>query len=152
MAQLDQLIADLKKHQTRVDTSIDRSTLLLAAVEFSNLSPRITDLSTSISYLVIYGNLQAVYDKTVSVKQDLQASIQQTEQDPLLLAQKNRGLDEVQRNLDQVNLTLVKIRAELNPQNPEAASLNSTTIFGDFSTVYGGLSRSESYLQELVKN
>lgn len=151
LANLDALVADLKTHQQQVSAATDRPSLLDVATKFSFLSPRILYLSDQISDLVTYGNLQTVFDKMSIIKHDFQTQFPQFITDPLLLAQKQRGLDEVQRNLDQINQPLVKIRTILNPANPNQ-NLNSANLSTDFSTIFGGLSRSESYLQELVKN
>ncbi len=151
LKQLDTLTTDLKIHRAAVAASSDRTGLLAVATEFATLSPRISDLSQKISMLVTYGRLQTVDDKATTIKQELKNMIDQTETDPLKLAEKKRGLDEIQRNLDQVNTLLVNIRTTLNPKL-NSNSANSRSISDDFSNIFGGLSRSISYLQELVKN
>lgn len=151
LQQIDTLTNDLKTHRKSIEVSSDRTTLLSTATQFTPLAQRVTTLSKRISFLVGYGNLQTVDDKTVTIKQELQQQIEQSETDPLALASKRRGLDEVQRNLDQVKTPLVKVRTALDPKNKNQDAL-SYDVTAAFSTIYGGLSRSLSYLQELVKN
>ncbi len=148
---LDTLSTDLKVHRAAVAAASDRTGLLAVATEFDGLGDRVNSLSTSISYLVAYGRLQTVSDKTSTIKQELLQQIEQAETDPLKLAEKKRGLEEVQRNLDQVNSPLLKIRTALNPKTATNSQINSNTMANDFSDIYSGLSRSLSYLQELVK-
>ncbi len=152
LLQLDQLVSDLKLHQLAIANASDRTSLLGVATQFLIFNKRITAFSNQVSLLVSYGNLQSVDDKMLTVKQDLQTQIQQVVTDPLLLAQKQRGLDEVQRNLDQINPTLQTDRAKLDPANAINQNIQASFFAADFSTIYGGLSRSLSYLQELVKN
>ncbi len=152
LQQIDILSDDLKTHRKNVEQASDRNSLLGVAVQFASLAPRIDATSTRVSYLVAYGNLQTVDDKTSTIKQELQQQIEQTETDPLKLAAKKRGFDEVQRNIDDVNPALLSVRAALNPTSKNQQDLANANLPGKFASIYGALSRSLSYLQELVKS
>jgi len=152
LQQIDTLSSDLKDYRKTVDVSQDRTALLNTAIQFLTLNSRTTALSRRIYLLVGYGNLQTVDDKTFAIKQELQTQVEQTETDPLVLAQKKRGLDEIQRNLDQINPPLTKVRFALDPVNKNNSSVTGIDFNQNFTAIYGGLSRSLSYLQEIVKN
>jgi len=149
---LDSLSTELKIHRAAATAASDRTGLLAVTTEFAGLDPRISTLSNKLSYLVAYGRLQTVGDKTSTIKKELQEVVEQTETAPLKLAERKRGLDEVQRNLNQVDQLLVKMRSQLNPVLNKDNNISSTNISADLSIIYGGLSRSITYLQELVKN
>ncbi|CAN5281171.1 hypothetical protein BH10PAT2_BH10PAT2_4300 [soil metagenome] len=151
LQQIDTLAVDLRLHRKTIEVASDRNSLLSTATQFVPIAQRVNTLSRRVSYVVGYGNLQTVDDKMLTIKKELQEDVEKSETNPLVLAEKKRGLDEVQRNLNDINPPLIKIRAALSP-SARQSDLGNLDINKQFSTIYGGLSRSLSYLQELVKN
>lgn len=151
LQQIDIMIDDLKTHRKNVESSSDRTLLLTTAGQFVTLGNRIKTLSNRIASLIGYGRLQTVDDKMIAIKQELQQQTEQEEKDPLLLAQKKRGLEEVQRNLDEVNTTILKVRNTLSLSKSNQ-NISTSAVSKDLSTIFAGLSRSISYLEELVKS
>lgn len=151
IGQLSSFIDGLKLHRAQVASAADRQGVYAMAVAFVPIGKQATTLSERIGLQIGYGNLQTVTDKLIVVGSEIRKQINDTETDPLKLAEKNRGLDETGRNVVQVRDTLTEVRIQINPSSTQSQFLNTTSIQQDFATIFGGLSRAVTYLQELLK-
>jgi hypothetical protein len=145
---LDTLLIDMKSHQLKIDASVDRLQLQQAAADYSKLDERVTSRSYFTLSLIAYGQMQSVLDKTMSVRDDVRQHTEATETNALRLAEKKRGLDEIDRNLTQVQNSLLKTKANifLNPDKSGEGTYGQTVR--DLNDAYANLSRSLGLLKE----
>jgi hypothetical protein len=149
VAELMNLLSQLKIQHAQVQAADDRLKIAKAAADFQILAPQLQQQAELTKSLIMYGRLQAVYDKTLAVKGEIAEQIKVKETNPLVLAEKQRGIQEVERNLDTVKAQLDKVRSQLS--NKDSGSFGFQAANSDLDAIYGGLSRSLSYFEELVR-
>lgn len=150
LAKLDKLLNDLQTHQIHVGTATDRPSIAQMVGEFAPIEKQAENISTGTVLLISYGNIQAVYDKTISVKNEIRTEIESNEPDPLQLATKKRGLDEIDRQLDDVSFQLKKTQNTVTSSQNDASFYSQTTQ-DNLSSIYSALSRTLSLLGEIIQ-
>jgi len=152
LKKIDASISALSLHITHVQSALDKPSIAVMSAEFASIEPQFETLAVETLSLITYGNIQAVYDKTLTVKDEVQKAVFAEETDAIALSAKKRGLDEINRNLSDVGSVLKNIQTteteSLQSQRNSQGSQNN----GDLNTVFAGLSRTLSLLQEEVTN
>ncbi len=155
LKQDDSVIEKLKAHRLAVEASNDRTKILQVALEYLTLSAEVNDAGYHSLAMINYGQLQTIYDKTIAIRDDVTATVEQNEKNPLVLSEKRRALDEINRSVETVNTQLVDAREDLKPSKSSARSFYSRSRYNSYvdnlSDIYGNLSRNLDYLQEIMK-
>lgn len=156
LQELDAAQARLKVHQQLVEQAIDRNLILNSVKDFNTISQDLTTVSyKSLSYLS-YGRLQTVYDKTLVVRNEVAAQLEEREKNGLALGEKRRALDEIDRNLAATRDTLNKIHTGFVPvqgmQQPRFTSESFGQTVATLSQVYADLLRNLTFLREVIKS
>lgn len=155
LQELDTAQARLKVHQQLVEQAIDRNLILNAVKDFNTISQDLTTVSyKSLSYLS-YGRLQTVYDKTLVVRNEVAAQLEEREKNGLALGEKRRALDEIDRNLAATKDSLIGIHAGFLPVQGRPKPNFTSDTFGQtvtaLSQVYADLLRNLTFLREVIK-
>ena len=153
LKKIDAAIAALTLHISHVQSAQDKPAIAVMSAEFASIEPQFEGLATETLSLITYGNIQAVFDKTLTVKDEVQKAVFAEETDAIALSAKKRGLDEIDRNLNDVGSVLKGVQTnETASLNSQRSSQGSQNIGSDLNTVFAGLSRTLSLLQEEVTN
>jgi hypothetical protein len=149
---LDTALQIIQKHQTKVEKAVDKDGLIAMEAEFATFGADLDVVAQLTRNMITYGNLQSVYDKTRTVTNEIIDQVQKSETNPLTLAEKKRGFTEINRNLDAVGEVLTSIRTALQKQQNDPKNGNSLSD-GDsqLNDIYGGIARSLSFLDEVLK-
>jgi hypothetical protein len=151
LTKIDGLVTDIKNHQTELDAASDRSQLQKVATDFAALQPKIQSVAFQSLSFIAYGKVRAVYDKTVAVEGEISDHVNQSETDALRLAEKKRGFDEVDRNLQSVDAALKKTFFNITRTDQKEFTADSySTMLQDLNTSYAGISRGISFLKEIL--
>jgi len=156
MNKLTQLLIDFKQHHVEVDSAVDRSSIAQAVTDFGALQKRFQDVSFQTLTLISYGRVQSVYDKTVSIEGDIKQHVEQNETDALRLSEKQRAFAQIESTFSDTDVLLKKVltnlEANLNPQKGQQYYTGGLNVNDSLSSAYGGISRSLSFLQEVLNN
>jgi hypothetical protein len=150
IALIDQFLINLQKHQINVEVATDKLKLNAVTNEFKDMTPQISDLTYKSLTLIAYSNMQASYNETFLMKEQIKQKIETEETDALKVAEKKRGMDEIERNLTGVNTELTAVKSETEKPELRFSDSSYDQIVQDLGGVYGGLSRSISYLREIM--
>lgn len=162
VAEKAELLTDLKNtadrmkvHQTVVEQAIDRDSILTAVKDFNEFSKGTTSISYKALSYINYGRLQTVYDKMLSVRDEVSIQVASLEKNGLKQGEKQRAMDEINRNLastktqlDNVHKTFVANQFGTKAQFDNGSyvqTVNST------SAIYAELFRNLSFLREVIK-
>lgn len=148
---IDNTIGELKQHRLQVEKALDRTQILAVQASFSKLLPQIEESTYKTLMLITYGNAQSMYDKTLAVTRELADEMDKTEKNPLVLAEKRRGFEEIGRTLSQVDQQLKDINTRINEDRDHYTENDFNAVVDSLEEVFSGLSRSVSYLGEVIK-
>ena len=151
---LTQLLIDFKQHHVEVDSAVDRSSITKTVADFVALQKRFQDVSFQTLTLISYGRVQSVYDKTVSVESEIKQHVEQNETDALRLSEKQRAFVQIENTFTYTSSllkqVLTNLEANLNPQKGQQYFGGGLEVSDNLSKAYGGVSRSLSFLQEVL--
>ncbi len=146
------LAAVLQAHQKQVELANDRPSINTVVNSFTNVESQTENSAYITLGMINYGRIQATYDKTVSVKDEIKADVQQNETDALVQASKMRGVEEIERELSAVDTQLAKARLDVSKmQTGTDAAFTYQNVQTELENIYAALSRSLSLLDEVVK-
>lgn len=151
---LDQLLdlqQKLKTHEVDTEGASDRVKISQAVASFNTFSDTIDSMTAQALGRITLGNLQEVFDKTQTVKSEVEQKITETEQNSFTLAQKKRGFEEISRTLTSVGALLTELRNEIAKPWDRSGRSNLNNFNQKLNQVYAGLSRTISYLDEVTK-
>lgn len=151
IATIDLLLDEMTAHRRAIEKAADRTDVNALVDSFDKLQPEIETSAFKSLTLITYGNMRSVYDKTLSVRNEVQQNIEQNETDALKLSEKKRGFEEISRNLQDVETALGKVEEQMTDEKAEFSSTTYSEVVTGLSSVYGGLSRSISYLHESIQ-
>jgi hypothetical protein len=144
---LDQVLQDLKKHQAQLEVTTDRSGLSQRVADFAWIGSEVENVPQTVFLLVSYGKVQALYDKTVVVKNEVKNYVEQNEKDALRLSEKRRGFTEIDQTLDAAGVELKSTFADIT--TPQKYGSQNGKTSDNLYAAYGGISRTMSYLKEI---
>jgi hypothetical protein len=154
LAQLTDLNLRLKAHQQLAEQAIDRTSVQKVAGDFAVISPSITSMSYKAMSYISYGRLQTVYDKMISVRDEVTTQLSAQESNGLKLGEKRRALDEINRNLQSTNDRLQKVHSMFLPNSFSAEPKFEQGMFSQtvqsLTSIYAELYRNLSFLREVI--
>lgn len=155
LKKIDILIQDLKKNQALTNGALDKAHIDQAIIQFNAMSDELKSYSNETRSLILYGNIQAVFDKTVAARDNIKTTIEQGEMDPLRLSEKKRAFDQIDQTVQATALQLKNILLQMQQLvSLNATSQTNTISNGDINDslggAYAGISRALSYLREVV--
>jgi hypothetical protein len=151
LVKIDLLLDTLKLHRVQVESSLDRKKIGQMVIKFAEIQPDIERITYESLSLIAFGEMQGVYNDTVGVKNEVKAYVDKNETNALRLAEKKRGIDEITTNLVTVKAQLDKINGQISETRTQKTQSFYSQVTEDLSAVYGGLSRAQSYLTEVMK-
>jgi hypothetical protein len=148
---IDFILDELHKHRLAVEKATDRTSVDAMQVEFTEIDDMVKQTAYRTLMMVSYGRAQTLYDKTLAVSRDFADQIDREEKNPLVLAEKRRGFAEIGRNLTDIKTDFAELTDTLN-RDPKAFTESSYGNFvEDLQGIFSGLSRSITYLEEIIK-
>lgn len=148
---LGDLVSQLKQHQLLIEASTDRTKLADAAAIYTPLHQIAQEQNHKAMGMIATGRVQTMFDQVKIAKNIVSAYVDQTETNSLRKAEKQRGLAEVERNLTATGADLEKITAEDAKAAARASVSSFPRLIEQLTQVYGGVTRTLTYLQEVVQ-
>lgn len=153
--QLESANDRLKTNQVLAEQAIDRESVQVAALDFAKFGEAVSALSYKSMSYINYGRLQTVYDKMVTVRDEVTLHVNSEESNGLKLGEKRRALDQITRNLEITKQSLDQLHTTFLPSRTgqeadfEAGAYPRTVQ--TLSTIYADLYRNLTFLREVVK-
>lgn len=151
LKRLEDTLLYLTDHQTIVQSLAGRDEMALELATFSADQGGLGNLANEVLVLISVGNIQAVYDKSVVLKRDIDGYLEK--QGTLKLPEIERASFETNRSLDSAKLKLDNFWVEVI--NRGQGNWFLAKIYEELprtmNPIYVNLSQSISYLDELLK-
>jgi len=138
---------DFATHQDFVEKAVDRVAIDLAADDFEILAPQIINLSQYATSLLRVGQLQTIYDQSVTLVVETDPQNVDEEQS-LELNEKIRAHAEIKNLMDEVGVNLKFIWDEIREARLDG---KPSKIDRETSSVYAGLSQALVFLEEILR-
>jgi len=144
----DSILSDLNKNHDEAGLATSRDTVEQVAVDFSPISSELQSAISESQLLMSYGKVQALFDKTVVTRDDIKTHVLAQQTDALKLSEKQRAFVQID---DTVTMVDSELKAVLNSfTNP--STYNNTQPTENLNQAYAGISRTLSYLGEVLNN
>ena len=148
LVELNILVDELSRHKVETENAVDKVAIDREADSFSVFFPDITAKSYQALAYIRYGRLMTAFDKMQVVYSALSSEIKQSQSSTRVKAEKERGLEEVKRNLEQLNSALaaakIAVFGKFKPQKKEYLSIEQ-----QLGPVFSLMRLTQSHLLEL---
>lgn len=146
---LEDNIVALKEHQKKITDTSDRAGIAERVAEFAVLRENLSPVAYSAIAVVIMGDLQTVYDKTVILYADIKKYHQENPTTALRQDERNRAYREVDIEIESINKELLAIRSTIGGERFTVQTFQSQTRT-KLNTAYAEISQLHSFLDELI--
>lgn len=148
---LDSVYKGIKAHRANVEKASDRTSIDAMELEFAELARPIQLTAYRTLMMIAYGRAQSLYDNTLVVSRDFASQIDEEEKNPLVLAEKWRGFEEIGRTLRETDAQLKELEGTLKGDDKSFTESTYNRFTENLQEVYGSLSRTITYLDEIIK-
>jgi len=151
LERVDLLIENLEEFQASLEPLSSREEISLALTDFSQTYKNLDDFTNSILIILATGKLQMVFDKATVLKTDIDSYLDQ--QTALASSKIERASSETDKQLEDSKANLDVFWEEIGSRSDRSSSLSSlyTNLSQELDPIYVSLSKSLSYLGELIK-
>ncbi|MDQ3008729.1 MAG: hypothetical protein M3Q81_03960 [bacterium] len=149
LSDLDQTLIALDAHAQVINAATDRAAVNQAADEFATLKPIIDTLSAEGQLLLSLGRMQAVYDNSVALKDDLKVEIA-TSGGVFQQAERQRAFTQTEATIETVRTELRTIIDDSKEDRDKIQGLTSNTVNRQLLPIHDGLSQIVAFLAELM--
>jgi hypothetical protein len=146
---IDAVIVALEKNKDLASRAVSRDQISLTVADFTLLKPTLQQVSSRTLLITSYGKVQALFDKTVAARNEIKTHILEEQTDALKLSEKQRAFDQIDQTVKGVDQSLKSTLAVFAPTTSSQQSTESDELLNQ---AYAGISRTLSYLQEVLTN
>ncbi|MCB9812934.1 MAG: hypothetical protein H6772_00870 [Pseudomonadales bacterium] len=152
LKQIESLIITLRLHQDDIDLSKDRNAVNLLADSFEIFVEPYNQITYKALSLIRIGQMQAVYDVSILIDEDIKESKVNSEVGAVIQAKRDRAYQEIQRNFLEINNEFSELNNKIiNGDEENFGRLFYERILRDLEPIYIQLSKSLDHLEELLK-
>lgn len=143
---IDALIMAINRNKDLASHAVTRVQADQAALDFAAFSPLLQQISSQTILIMSYGKVQSLFDKTVTVRNEIKTHVLQQETDPLKLSEKQRAFVQIDQTVDLVDFQLKGVLAGLSG----GQNFQTTQTGEQLNQAYAGISRTFAYLDEVL--
>jgi hypothetical protein len=149
LAELEVVLQALEAHTQTVSAANDRYQISQASQEFLTLGPRIEAVAYQTTTILSIGELQTIYDKSLSLDQEITASLSGITD--VRNAERQRALTEIKRELNEVQTSFSEVNLMVEKENQKFNRAFYNRVTQNLGTVYVGLSQTLTHMAEVLK-
>jgi hypothetical protein len=146
---IDSLLEQLTKNQELAAKAVSRQQVAEVVTQFDAISPVLQETSSQALIIMSYGRVQSLFDKTKAIKNEMSTYIEQQPLGALKLSEKKRAFDQINQTMEGVETELKEVLSSFNDEDDRR---NDTQVVEQLNQAYAGISRTLSYLQEVLTN
>lgn len=147
---LEDRINTLKDHQKKVEDTTDRAGIADRVTEFVPIAKTIGTSAYSSIALIVTGNLQAVYDKSVILYSDIKKYHTDHPVSAVKQGERNRAYTEIDNNVSSLAMNLNDVRNQIATESKKNYGISINQIIEQLNKSYSGTALLLSHLKELL--
>ncbi len=145
---IDNLLVLLNKHSEETGHAVTKDQISGSVLSFSYISSLMQNTSSQVFLIMSYGKVQALFDKTVVIRNEVKSHVEQQQTDALKLSEKQRAFSQIDQTVDDADIQLKNVLSSLTtPQK-----YGGTQPAEGLNLAYAAVSRTLTYLQEVLNN
>lgn len=144
----DYILSELNKNHDEAGLATSRDKVSQVAIDFTPIGSEIQSAVSEAQLLMSYGKVQALFDKTVTARDDIKKHVLAEQTDALKLSEKQRAFVQIDGTVGMVDTQLKTVLNSFT--NP--STYNNTQPTENLNQAYAGISRTLSYLGEVLNN
>jgi len=141
-------ISRLKTFQEKLEPEANRQAIAQIASEFAILAKPLENDAYKVQTLLAVGKLQTVFDKTVTLRGEIDDFTGQKQD--INTTQRQRANQEIKDNLLETKVVIDEVVTETARPNTDFSRGSFAGLQDDLAQIYAGLSQSLSFLEELL--
>ncbi len=146
-----ELIKKLEAHSSRLDNLVSREELYQALIDFDSLFQEVENLGYQAKFILKTDKLYGFYKQLEHLKKVVYQQHRQATGDKLKLVEFQRGMDEVNKELNQVQSAFNQLKEETMMFKADKTDSNWYKVaIRQLTTIHSGSMRAVNYLIELA--
>lgn len=150
ISQIDNQLVALGVHRQEVEAIDDRLDIVTVSEHFDSIGPAVEQTGFYALSLLGMGRLQVVVDKSRTLKDDIAAEVDRTD-NQLTKSQRQRAITETTRTLDAAQSTLSKLKEQLNTNQESVSRSSYAQLMRDVEPAYASAAKALSFLDEVLR-
>ena len=151
LERIDIVLEYITMHRDELETLTEREAIQMSLTEFTTTHKNMPNFTNSVLVLLSTGNLQMIFDKSVVLKTDIDAFLE--EQNLMRKSEVSRASNETAKAIDNSQELLKEFWDDITKKVDNSSSLSSVynNLNQELDPVYVSISKLLSYLGELIK-